>query len=196
MRKAREALRRKFGYLDSDRVILFPARLDESMKGNLNFLKAINRLNHPRLKVILAGDGPDRPKIEDWLGSHPSINAHLLGFQNSTQMIKLYALADVLALPSYRDPNPLSIIEGLWASLPILISKGCGNWPEAVDNYKNGWVINPHKQEEIRTALESIVEMPEELLKSYGQRSMEIAKQKFYSKQVAQSFISDLSILE
>lgn len=119
-RLRRHEFRVKYGIQPFERALLFPARLHESTKGNLNFLKVLIQAARPRLKVLLAGDGPDRSLIERWLVKHPEANAQLLRYQDTDRMIELLALSDGLVLPSYRDPNPLSIIEALWAALPII----------------------------------------------------------------------------
>ncbi|MBI4335326.1 MAG: glycosyltransferase family 4 protein [Candidatus Omnitrophica bacterium] len=184
--------RGEFGLDNNDFVILFPARLHEKTKGNLNFLKAIASIRDPRLKVLLAGEGPDRRRIERWLAESRMSGVFLLGHQGKDQMLKLLALADLLALPSLRDPNPLAIIEGLWASLPILASSRCGNWPEAVEPGNNGWIINSARPEEIRQCVDEALTMPAEKLNQYGRRSYEIAEERFDSRKAVGHFIGQL----
>lgn len=190
VRESRDELRKAMGFATSDRVILFPARLVDTLKGNLNFLAQFVRLKQGYIHVLLAGDGPDRQQIEEQFGSDSRV--HLLGFQGSDRMIELFAMADLLALPSFKDPNPLSIIEGLWAALPILGSYGCGNWPEAVEPGMNGWLVDPHNSDEMFGALDEFVTAPAEKLVRFGRRSLEIAHERFDTEKVVANFYDGL----
>jgi len=189
-RHSRDELRADKGFGPSDRLILFPARLVDSLKGNLNFLGQFARLEQANIHVLLAGDGPDRARIEDLYARDERV--HLLGFQEGDGMVELYAMADLLALPSFKDPNPLSIIEGLWAGLPILGSYGCGNWPEAIEPGKNGWLIDPHNSDDLHQALVEYADAPDEKLHSYGLRSQEIARERFETQAVVIHFLDVL----
>ena len=48
-------------------VILIVARIIESIKGILNFLESIGTNRIKKVKIIIAGDGPDRKLIEDYI---------------------------------------------------------------------------------------------------------------------------------
>jgi glycosyltransferase involved in cell wall biosynthesis len=93
-----------------------------------------------------------------------------------------------LLLPSLRDPNPLSVIEALWAGLPLLISDRCGNWPEAVEQGVNGWVIDPTSQTELCRAFEQALRLTEGDLARSGAASARIARQKFSTQRNVESF--------
>jgi len=190
VRKSRHELRAKLGFKPTDLVILFPARLADLLKGNLNFLRQFSRLEQKDIHVLLAGDGPDRQQIEELYSDDNRI--HLLGFQNRDRMIELYAMADLLALPSFKDPNPLSIIEGLWAELPILGSYGCGNWPEAIEPGVNGWLVDPQNSDELFRALDEFATAPAEQLVDFGRRSLEIAQECFDTEKVVANFYDGL----
>lgn len=195
-RQRRIELRSEYHLTERDFVILFPARLHEYTKGNLNFLQAVAPLRSSRLRILFAGEGPDRPKIEQWLAKTGMPGVFLLGHHETTQMVNLLALADLLALPSFRDPNPLSIIEGLWASLPILTSIYSGNWPETVEPGRNGWLVDPRQPQEVRRAVAEALDMSGETLERYGQRSREIAEERFQTGPAVQRFVDQLLSFE
>jgi glycosyltransferase involved in cell wall biosynthesis len=113
--------------------------------------------------VRIAGEGPDRPFLERWIAANPSADARLLGNVDEQRMCELYAAADLFALPSFRDPNPLSVIEAGWAGLPLLVSRRCGNAPEAVEDGVNGWLIDPDDPATIVRAVRDAVARREEL---------------------------------
>ena len=192
LRARRSELRRSIGVSSDDFVALWPARLDEQTKGLLNFLRAIEGSVRPGVKILIAGEGPDRREIESWLASSSLSGVTLLGWQREERMLELYASSDLFLLPSFRDPNPLSVIEALWAGLPLLISDRCGNWPEAIEPGVNGWVVDPTSQTEMRRAFEAAVQMSFEERARAGGVSASIAREKFSTQANVKAFADSL----
>ena len=189
LRAHRSAFRQSMGVSSDDFLVLWPARLDERTKGLLNFLRAIEGAVPPSVKILIAGEGPDRQELESWLASSSLSGVRLLGWQREERMLELYASADLFLLPSFRDPNPLSVIEALWAGLPLLISDRCGNWPEAVEEGANGWVVDPISQTQLRQAFEQALRLSREELGLAGAASARIARQNFSTQPNVSSFV-------
>jgi glycosyltransferase involved in cell wall biosynthesis len=184
-------LRTEFGLTDADFILLWPARLQEETKGILNFLRAVSDLFTPQVKVLIAGDGPDRPAIYDWIRAHARPNVRLLGQRSQEEIVKLLAIADALILPSLKDHNPLTAIEGLWAGLPILMSNRCGNWPEVV-TCRNGWVVDPGSEQSLRDAMRALLDSPHSELTRMGMVSRGIAEREFSTQLVVREFAEAL----
>jgi glycosyltransferase involved in cell wall biosynthesis len=194
LRLKRAVLRDRHHIPQNFRVLFWSARLEESAKGILNFLKAVEPLILPNLLILIAGEGPDRQQIAAWISVQPKMkmNVRLLGHLTQDQLLEHLALADVSILPSLRDPNPLSIIEALWSGLPILTSINCGNYPETVQTRKNGWLVDPLNSDSLRTAFGEIVDASARDLSLMGRHSVEIAEQGFNSKIMTSRFVDDL----
>lgn len=175
----RPARRAGLGLPAGARVFLWPARLHESTKGILNFLNAVRPLFTGREIIVIAGEGPDRPAIERWISAHPGAGVRLVGHQTQAQMVNWLGVADVLLLPSLRDPNPLAVVEGLWAGLPLFISRKCGNHPEAVEPGTNGWVVDPEDGGSIAAAFAAALSAPSDVLSRMGEASRRIAAERF-----------------
>jgi len=146
-------------------VFLIPARLDEKIKGIINFFQSIGDENIRRGQFLVAGEGPDKPAIQSFIQTHGlEENIKLLGFCDTEQMVSLYKKANVFVLPSFSDPCPLSLVEALRMKLPVLVSERCGNHFEAVsvETDGNGFVFDPSRPEEIRAAFEALMERNEE----------------------------------
>lgn len=191
-RGRRDALRAGLGLAPADVAILLPARLHEATKGVLNFLKAVAPLGRPELKVLIAGEGPDRGTIEGWLGEGHLAGVTLLGHRDQAAMVELLAACDGLAMPSFRDPNPLAVVEALWARLPVIVSRACGNWPEAVQEGDNGWLIEPAEHESIRRAVLELLALSPEVRRAMGEASLALAETLFASAAAVGRFTGDL----
>ena len=185
-------LRAIAGIMAEDIVLLWPARLEDTTKGFINFLQSVAPVMPNHLKVLVAGEGADRQSIETLLKRFQLTNVRLLGHCSQERMLELLALADAMILPSLMDRNPLSVIESLWAGLPILISERCGNWPEAVRVGENGWVVDPDSVSSMQKALLELAGKSQEELARMGQVSRSIAEATFDTRKCVASFVSDL----
>src|SRR5207253_3229992 len=101
----------------------------------------------------------------------------------------LYASSDFFLLPSLRDPNPLSVIEAVWAGLPLIISNCCGNWPEAVEEGVNGWVVDPTSHTQLRDVFERALGLTQEERARAGAASARIARQRFSTEANVKLFV-------
>jgi glycosyltransferase involved in cell wall biosynthesis len=195
LRARRNELRRQRELAPDDLVLLWPARLHERTKGIMNFLDNVRPFCGKHTRILIAGEGPDRGVIEGWLNRLGMEGVRLLGQQPQREMLELFALADALLLPSLIDPNPLSVIEGLWAGLPLLISQRCGNWPEAVEPDRNGWVVDPESPSSMQQAFSALVRMSSADRVGYGRVSREIAEHRFASEPCIRRFVDSLMSL-
>ncbi|RUS42613.1 glycosyltransferase family 4 protein [Cohnella sp. AR92] len=82
------------------------------------------------------------------------------------------ANADIYILPSYAEGLPISILEAMAYSLPI-ISTNVGGIPEIVREGENGFVLEPGQTDSLARAIRTLVGHPQ-LRRAYGQRSHEI----------------------
>jgi glycosyltransferase involved in cell wall biosynthesis len=116
----------------------------------------------------------------------------LKGFLNQDQIKYYYYTAHLFLLPSLIDPNPLSVVEALWSSLPIMISSNCGNSFESVVEERNGWILNLSDPESIVDSWTMFVKSDSDKLKKMGRESLKIANKYFASNREIQNLIKAL----
>lgn len=194
LRNTRQPLRDALQIADDKRVLLLPARLMPD-KGIAEFLTALSTLPESIQQtaiLLIAGDGLLRASLQQQLAETPSLDARLMGHLAEQEMMKLYAIADGVALPSLHDPNPLSVIEGLWAELPLLLSNRVGNHLEVLQPGINGWLFNPESAASIRQAFIEWCTTPPSTLRAYGSISLRIASEHFETRAVARAFVAEL----
>ena len=95
-------------------------------------------------------------------------------------------------MPSLIDPNPLSVVEALWSSLPIMISSNCGNSLESVVEELNGWILNLSDPKSIIDSWTKFVKIDNNKLKSMGKESFEIANKYFDSNKEIHNLIQSI----
>ena len=175
------------------RVLLVVARLTEA-KGLLPFLEGVERLNaetRSKFTVLVAGSGHLQTRIEDRIARR-GLDVRLLGQQTQEQMAAVYAQADGFCLPSMSDPNPISVIEALWAALPLLISSRVGNHPECLEAGRNGFLFEPGNPESISYVILQWLALSHADLQLFGENSLRIAHSKFDPGTVISDFLASV----
>lgn len=165
--------------LNEDKMIFFcPARLSPE-KGLLEFFEWISKSKIKKNGIfVIAGSGPLKDDIEQ-MAIKNGIDVRLLGILNQEQMIKYYHVADMFFLPSLSDPSPLSCVEALWSSLPLLISDRVGNKKEVLEEGVNGFSFDSLK--DCTELLDKISTLEKSWFVSAGNYSYIIAENNFSS---------------
>ncbi|HBZ68644.1 MAG TPA: glycosyltransferase family 1 protein [Deltaproteobacteria bacterium] len=152
----RAALRRRLGVRPGEKVVGFVGRLVRE-KGVLELLSAVGARRGLKLWLI----GPDeRGSKRDALepGALTAVeNVSWLGLQR--EMPPLYAAMDVLALPSYREGFPRTLLEASAMERPVVATaiRGCR---EAVSSRETGLLVPPARPADLRSALDALLGDP------------------------------------
>lgn len=182
-----------FSKPDTPPFFVLPVRLNEAIKGVINFFKSIGSSNIKKAHFYVLGDGPDEELIRNFIFDNGyQDNIKLCGFCSMKDVAKYYQKSDVLVLPSFSDPSPLSLVEGCCCRMPLLVSNRCGNHYETVIDGENGFVFNPDNAEEIKAAFENIILRRNQWAKM-GNTSRELFERNFKQESVIKSFIKQIS---
>jgi len=175
------------------RKLLIVARLAPE-KGLLPFFRgllALSGTDRRRLTLLIAGSGPMREELQQRIRAC-DVNAHFVGYKTQVEISELYAQADGFCLPSVSDPNPLSVIEALWAGLPLLLSSRVGNHPECLEQEKNGFLFDPLIPDSIAEAVSRWLELSDEQIGKFSDASSQIAQQKFVPEHIIRNFLDQV----
>ena len=174
-------------------IFLMPVRLIESIKGIVNFFKSIGEDNIRRAVFYVCGDGPDKDLIESFIiNNHYEDNIELKGWCDSSLMKAFYQECDAFILPSYSDPSPLSVVEALYAHMPLLLSERCGNHFEALKDNCNGFLFDPTNISSVRLSYEKLLNNRAKW-KDMGDLSRQVFEKNFAQKVVIGRFVNMLS---
>jgi glycosyltransferase involved in cell wall biosynthesis len=134
--EAAEALRAKLGIGQEKRVVLIVGRLS-SEKDHRTLLEAMRRL--PEAHLVIVGDGPERPRIEETvraLGLGESVT--LVGQVPSAE--PYYGIADICVLSSLSEGSPNALLEAMAAGVPV-VATAVGGVPEMVSHGESALLI-------------------------------------------------------
>jgi phosphatidyl-myo-inositol alpha-mannosyltransferase len=107
--------RRKDTGADAVKTILYVGRL-EQRKGVKYLIRAFEKLvvDQPTVQLIIAGDGPDREKLEEYVQEYNLKNVHFLGYISDEQKQKLFKEADLFCSPAlYGESFGIVLIEAM-----------------------------------------------------------------------------------
>jgi len=79
-----------------------------------------------RVRLTIAGEGPDRPALESLKRRAPDLRVDLLGAVPRANIGSLFTLADALLLPSRFEPWGIVVVESLGMGLPVIASPVVG----------------------------------------------------------------------
>ena len=99
--------------------------------------------------LVLAGDGPDRTRLEMLAGRLDLTDVRFLGWVDYNELPIYYGLSNALILPSLEEPWGLAVNEAMACGLPIVISRHCGCSPELCWRGINGFDFDPEDQKEL-----------------------------------------------
>jgi len=173
----RDVWRAKQGFSDQDVLFVCVARFAPQKNHELLITAfAKGPASDPRAHLVLAGQGVLRAPLQvrvNQLGLTSRV--HFLGLR--TDIPDVLGAADIFALSSDYEGNPLSVIEAMAAGLPT-VSTAVGGVPELLQNGKEGFIVQPGHPEELSEAMMILLGDPH-LRRRMGAAAAARAKEKF-----------------
>lgn len=99
----------------------------------------------PGVKLVIVGDGPDRPALERMLP-----DAHFTGFLGGDDLARAMAGFDVFVHPGESETFCQTIQEAMASGVPV-VATGAGGPLDLVHSSRNGWLYRPGDLAELRS---------------------------------------------
>jgi glycosyltransferase involved in cell wall biosynthesis len=110
----------------------------------------------PEVTLLLAGDGPERGRLEARAGER----ARFLGARTRGQVLELFRAADASVLTSAWENFPHTVVEALAVGTPVLAT-AVGGVPEIVRDGENGLLAPPGDPAAFAAAVRRFLDDPE-----------------------------------
>jgi glycosyltransferase involved in cell wall biosynthesis len=151
-----ETLRNRLGITEAERVVLSVGRLSRE-KAHLDLLEGFNRLRETKPdisgKLIIVGDGPERPKLE---AAAASLGCPVIFTGEVSDVQAFYALADVFVLPSHSEGSPNVLLEAMAENVPV-VATAVGGVPEMVENNESALLVPPNDPTSLAASIERVL---------------------------------------
>jgi 1,2-diacylglycerol 3-alpha-glucosyltransferase len=151
-----------------DFVLLFVGRIakEKSVKRLIDAFAPLTTV-YSDIKLVLVGDGPDKPEIEDYvaavgLGGRVTFT----GYVNSADMPDVYRAADVFTFLSTSETQGMVVLEAMASGLPVIVQNDAA-YEDTVFHGVNGFAIED--AEGFAAAVEILHDNPE----VYEQQALE-----------------------
>lgn len=158
----RGQLHRELGLTEDIAMVGIIARL-APIKGHKDFLRAAKLIHDQRpgqVKFLLVGDGPLREPLRE--------QAHQLGLDEAVlftgfrqDLVRLYSDLDVVALSSYNEGLPVTLVEGFAAGRPAVATR-VGGVPELIEDGVTGFLVDAGDAAAMADRIGWLLDHPEE----------------------------------
>lgn len=122
---------------------------------------------HPQIQYDIIGDGPQRPHLQDLIGSlRMAERVHLLGAKSHEEVRRYLDKSHIFLLASVTMPGggtegtPVVLLEAQAAGLPV-IATDTGGVSEIVQDGESGFVVPEKEVESIMNRINYLVTHPE-----------------------------------
>jgi glycosyltransferase involved in cell wall biosynthesis len=174
LRPRREELRAALGAGEDDIVVLSVGPIAAGRRYE-ELVHAVAETGDDRFLLVLAGDGPERERVEE-LARVRGVRLVVAGGDEveSEPSVDLYAAADVFALLSEREAWAV-VTEAAASGLPLVLSGSVSGSHDLLEDGRNGVLVPAGRVEDASAALRWLAAEPE-LRLAFGARSRELAR--------------------
>ncbi|MDO8524155.1 MAG: glycosyltransferase family 4 protein [bacterium] len=179
----REEMRADYGIGLNDIVFVMVARLAYP-KDPLLFLGVAKETlrqssgQAKNIKFVLLGAGPLQEKCQNFVKSNGlEKNILLLGEKPPIETRELLLAFDIFVLLSQFEGMPITILEAMFAGLPVVASN-VGGIPELIEREKGGFLVRNNYFDEVKSAIDYLIKNPQ-IRKQMGDYNLQKAKANF-----------------
>ena len=160
----------------AEKYFLFFGRLSYE-KGVKTLLSAFKELPECHLKI--AGTGPLEKELKDFTHANGINNVEFLGYKSGKDLTDLVENAYFIIVPSeWYENNPMTIIEGYAASVPV-IGANIGGIPEIIDDGRTGYLFTFADVADLIMTVKKADSLSIDQYSAFQQKSLAFARQHF-----------------
>jgi len=120
-------------------------------------LRAFASARSPNARLIIAGDGPLRPQVEE-LAIHLGVSGQVKFLGARSDVMQLMNAADAYLMSSGWEGMPMVLLEASATGLPIVATRVGGN-AEVVQHGRTGLLVAPQQEDTLAEAMKTMMTM-------------------------------------
>jgi glycosyltransferase involved in cell wall biosynthesis len=182
-----ERLERSTG-LRAEVLLPPPQELAYRCEGYEGFVLSVNRLDRakridlllealalePGLRAVVAGDGPDRERLEELARRHGlDGRAHFAGRVDEEELARLYGRCLAVFYAPFDEDYGIVPYEAFMAEKPVVTTTDAGGPLDVVTDRRTGVVVEP-RAAEVAAALRHLLDHPDDA-RAWGRAGREVA---------------------
>lgn len=166
-------------------TILLARRLVDK-NGVTVYAEAVSALKALDVRLIFAGNGPEREKVEEILKENGMLSKSIfLGDVSNQKMPEIYRSADISVLPSFMEATSITGLESMACGLP-LVGTRVGGIPTLISDGETGLLVPAGDAAALGNAIVYLVNNAA-LREAMGLKARLKAEQQFYWVHIAAS---------
>ena len=141
--------------------IIFSAGTLHPRKGYKLLISSFKKITSKfdNLKLVIAGEGPERPALEKLI-KNLDLGKKVVLLGQCNNIAELMQASDIFVLPSLKEAFGLVILEAMQNSLPIIASR-IGGIPEIISSEKLGLLTEAGDKNSLIKALSKLLSKPD-----------------------------------
>jgi glycosyltransferase involved in cell wall biosynthesis len=140
--------------------VLFLGRLSPE-KGVDHLLRAWKLVQSKGRKLIIAGDGPEKERLQKQARELGLADVEFVGFLDREQQRAVWAKTAFSVIPSiWSEPFPLTFLES-WTQDRTFVANRLGAMAEVVTEGKDGLLAEPFSAESLSSKIQQLINQPE-----------------------------------
>ncbi|MEJ1296927.1 MAG: glycosyltransferase family 4 protein [Candidatus Sedimenticola sp. (ex Thyasira tokunagai)] len=176
-------IREELGISEEEVIVLLARRLVEK-NGVTVFAEAVAALKELPVRLLFAGDGEERSKVEQILRDNGMFDQSIfLGGVPNPQMPDVYRAADISVLPSFMEATSITGLESMACGIP-LVGTTVGGIPTLINDRETGLLVPPGDPATLGKTLAQLARDPE-LRQQMGTAARSRAEEKFSWRGIA-----------
>jgi glycosyltransferase involved in cell wall biosynthesis len=193
LNQQRAAIRDEFGIPVENSVIALVGRLSP-YKGQDDFIRAAEIIHQscPNVTFLIVGSEnvPGYREVLRSMIAARGLESQIRLIDHQDEIARIYACADIIAMPSHEEPFGLVALEAMAMEKPVVATRA-GGVPEFLPDGEAGYLIEPHDFKALAKALRSLIQDPQKAHKM-GQKGRKIVEtayaETFYGQRVVNLF--------
>jgi N-acetyl-alpha-D-glucosaminyl L-malate synthase BshA len=185
-RSTDKALRQKFASPDEGIVIhISNFRPIKRVEDVIEIFSLVRKKR--KVRLLMVGDGPDRPKAE-WLANTHGIADDVLFLGKQSNMNQVLSIADILLLPSELESFGLVALEAMACEVPVVATR-VGGIPEVVREGIDGFLYDVGDVSSMAEGCLTILDDPR-LRSTMGEAARDRARREYCASKIVVQYES------
>lgn len=154
-----QALRSRLKLTGAETVFLGVGRLSAE-KGYADLVEATAIVARDRsdFRLVILGEGPERPRLEAAIARHGLENVVTLA-GHSDRVAPFFGIASIQVVSSHSEGSPNVLLEAMAAGLPV-VATSVGGIPEIVQDSNTALLVPAHSPEKLANAMSELLRNP------------------------------------
>jgi glycosyltransferase involved in cell wall biosynthesis len=150
-------------------------------------VRAVWPLLGPKLHLVVVGDGPDRPNVDQLVTSTEKAPfVHVLGARSD--VARLLRAFDLFVLFSNTEGHPIVVLEAMATALPV-VATPVGGAPGILDDGQTGFLVPAGDEEALRAKLREVLARPHRLAE-VGWRARSVALERYAADRMVDEYLA------